>query len=252
MAQREWVEKDFYKELGVSSDADEKEIKRAARKILADNGCPFDGQLSVVMDTTAGANLRSLAQLQKANEGGGVELLRQGTLLDLQGFMLKESAGIVTHTKGTGTSYQLSAAGTAGDTSINVDTGSGTLLAGDIVTVAGTSHKYVANTALSGGVFTIGAPGLITAEADNDAITIGNSYTPNMAFHRSAIELAMRPMAVPDGGDAAVDAMIVQDPWSGLVFEIRAYKGYKKAMFDVSCVVGFKAWKSNHIATLLG
>ncbi|MFN8227328.1 MAG: molecular chaperone DnaJ [Mycobacterium sp.] len=37
MAQREWVEKDFYKELGVSSDADEKEIKRAARKILADN-----------------------------------------------------------------------------------------------------------------------------------------------------------------------------------------------------------------------
>ena len=222
------------------------------RKILADNGCPFDGQLSVVMDTTAGANLRSLAQLQKANEAGGVELLRQGALLDLQGFMLKESAGIVTHTKGTGTSYQLSAAGTAGDTSINVDTGSGTLLAGDIVTVAGTSHKYVANTALSGGVFTIGAPGLITAEADNDAITIGNSYTPNMAFHRSAIELAMRPMAVPDGGDAAVDAMIVQDPWSGLVFEIRAYKGYKKAMFDVSCVVGFKAWKSNHIATLLG
>ena len=37
MAQREWVEKDFYKILGVSSDADEKEIKRAARKILADN-----------------------------------------------------------------------------------------------------------------------------------------------------------------------------------------------------------------------
>ena len=37
MAQREWVEKDFYKELGVSSDADEKEIKRAARKVLADN-----------------------------------------------------------------------------------------------------------------------------------------------------------------------------------------------------------------------
>ena len=37
MAQREWVEKDFYKELGVTSDADEKEIKRAARKILSEN-----------------------------------------------------------------------------------------------------------------------------------------------------------------------------------------------------------------------
>jgi molecular chaperone DnaJ len=37
MAQREWVEKDFYKELGVSSDAGEDEIKRVARRLLADN-----------------------------------------------------------------------------------------------------------------------------------------------------------------------------------------------------------------------
>src|SRR6201988_3070812 len=37
MAQREWVEKDFYKELGVASDADQDEIKRVARKLLAEN-----------------------------------------------------------------------------------------------------------------------------------------------------------------------------------------------------------------------
>jgi molecular chaperone DnaJ len=37
MAQREWVEKDFYKELGVSSDATPDEVKRAARKLLAEN-----------------------------------------------------------------------------------------------------------------------------------------------------------------------------------------------------------------------
>ncbi len=36
MAQREWVEKDFYKELGVSSDATEKEIKTAYRKLASD------------------------------------------------------------------------------------------------------------------------------------------------------------------------------------------------------------------------
>src|SRR3954464_2167182 len=37
MVQREWVEKDFYKELGVSSDASDSEIKSVARKLMAEN-----------------------------------------------------------------------------------------------------------------------------------------------------------------------------------------------------------------------
>ena len=37
MVQREWVEKDFYKVLGVSSDAKDDEIKKVARKLLAEN-----------------------------------------------------------------------------------------------------------------------------------------------------------------------------------------------------------------------
>ena len=37
MVQREWVEKDFYKVLGVSSDAGDDEIKRVAKRLLAEN-----------------------------------------------------------------------------------------------------------------------------------------------------------------------------------------------------------------------
>ena len=225
-----------------------------ARQILFDNGMPVnDGRMSLVLNSAAGTNLRNLAQLQKANEAGGDTMLRQGTLLDLQGAMLKESGQVQSHTKGTGSGYLLNDASSAvGDTTIAADTGSGTILAGDVVTFAGTADKYVVNTALSGGSFVIGDPGLRAAESDNDAITVGNNFTANVMLHQNAVELAMRPLAKPFGGDAAVDVMTVQDPHSGLVFQISVYKGYNKGMIDVTCLYKAKAWNSDAIALVLG
>ena len=229
------------------------------RQILVDNGCPVDGNLSLVVNSLAGTNLRQLAQLQKANEAGGSDMLRQGTLLDLQGFMLRESAGVASHTKGAGTGYDFAAAGEAiGQTTLSVEGGtvnSTGIKAGDVITHAGdTINKYVVGTGTTStsGDIVINNPGLRIAGVDANEITVGDSYTANLAFHRSAIELGIRPIAVPAGGDAAVDMMTVQDPWSGLVYTIALYKGYKKAMFEVSCLYGVKAWKSENIATLLG
>lgn len=229
------------------------------RQILVDNGCPVDGNLSLVVNSLAGTNLRQLAQLQKANEAGGSDMLRQGTLLDLQGFMLRESAGVASHTKGAGTGYDFVSAGEAiGQTTLSVEGGtvnSTGIKAGDVITHAGdTINKYVVGTGTTStsGDLVINNPGLRIAGVDANEITVGDSYTANLAFHRSAIELGIRPIAVPAGGDAAVDMMTVQDPWSGLVYTIALYKGYKKAMFEVSCLYGVKAWKSENIATLLG
>ena len=223
------------------------------RQILADNGMPMnDGQASLVLNTVAGTNLRQLAQLQKANESGGTDLLRQGVLLDLQGLMMRESAQVQSHTKGTGASYLLNDASSAiGDTSIAADGGTGTILAGDVVTFNGDTNKYVVNTALSGGAFAIGGPGLRSALADNAAITVGNSYTANVAFHRRALELAIRPLAEPPSSLAS-DTMTVSDAASGLTFTVSVYPGYHKSMIEVSVAWGVKAWKPDFIATLLG
>lgn len=223
------------------------------RQILADNGMPMnDGQGSIVMNTLAGTNLRQLAQLQKANESGSDSLLRQGILLDLQGLGLRESAGVQLHTKGTGTSYLANGAVGAGGKVITLDGGTGTVLGGDVVTFAGDTNKYVVNSALAGGDLSLAAPGLRDALADNAAMTVGGSYTGNVAFHRRAIELAIRAPAVPNGGDSADDALLIQDPHSGLVFEVRVYKGYRKTMIEVAVAWGVKAWKPEFIATLLG
>jgi hypothetical protein len=228
------------------------------RQILADNGTPMDGQITLGLSSTAGTKLRNLAQLQKANEAGGEQLLRQGTLLDLQGIMIKESAGVGTHVKGTATGALVNGALSAGDTEIVFDgatAGSTGIKAGDVITFAAdTDNKYVVVEGVVGasGTITIASPGLRVAIPDNNAITVGNNFTGNVAFHRNAVELVARPPAQPFGGDAAVDRMTVQDPFSGLVYEIAVYKGYGKTMFDVTTFYAGKAWKEDFIATLLG
>ena len=226
------------------------------RQILVDNGMPLsDGQVTLVINSLAGTKLRNLAQLQKANEAGNTDLLRQGTLLDLQGLMFKESAGVALHTKGTGSGYLVNNVSNiaVGATTVAADTGTGTILAGDVVTFAADGvNKYVVGSALSGGAFALNDPGARVVLPDNNAITVGNNYAGNVAFHRSAIELACRAPELPNGGDAAVDMLTVQDPISGLVFDIAVYKGYQKVMIEIRCLWDVKVWKPNHVALLLG
>lgn len=219
-----------------------------ARKILRDNGAPMS-DLQMVIDTAAGANLFKLGIIQNAYQAGTEEERRTGRFLRQFGFRIQESAGISTHTKGTGTSYQLSAAGAVGDTSINVDTGSGTLLAGDCVTFAGTSTVYVVNTAISGGVFAIGKPGLRAAEADNDAVTIGNDYTPNLAFERGAVVGVMRPPLIPP--NANIQQRTISDG-RGMTYLLCQIQGDGMVTWRLHLAWGFKAVQSEYIALIRG
>jgi hypothetical protein len=224
------------------------------RKILDDNGAPLNNRCMII-DTTAGAALRTLAQLTKANEAGSTLTLRDGQLLDLHGFSIHESAGVGFNTKGTGASYTSNTAGyAAGATDITLITGTGTVLAGDVVTFAGDTNKYVvAVGTAAAGVISLAAPGLRQAiPAAATAMTIGASYTGNIAFSSSSIVLATRAPALPDGGDMAVDRMVVTDPRSGISFEVAMYAQYRQMQYEVSAVWGVKGVKSNHGAILLG
>lgn len=225
------------------------------RKILDDNGTP-DSDRHMVINTTAGAKMRSLGQLTKANEAGSSDPMRRGVLLDVHGFMIRESAKVQSHTKGTGTSYQLNGAHSIGATTLAVDTGSGTIVAGDVITIAnGTpsdSNKYVVTTALSGGNVVIAAPGLRCAHADNDAVTVGSDYSGNVAFRRNAVVLATRLPALPVEGDLALDREVITDPQTGISLELAAYPGYRMIVYQVLVSWGVSVIKPEHVATLLG
>lgn len=222
-------------------------------RILEENGAP-QTDLQLVLGHAAIGNLRGKQSgLFKVNEAGRDDMLRNGMTDRIMKMAIRHSNAVSVHTKGTGTGWLINdATPTAGKTTIAADTGSGTILAGDIITFAGTTDKYVVNTALSGGSLAIGKPGLRAAETDSDAITVGNSYTPNVAFARSAVVLATRLPALPGGGDSATDAIQFTDPVTGLSFEVAEYKQFLQTSYHVRAAWGFKAIKSEHIATLIG
>jgi hypothetical protein len=222
-----------------------------ALKILQDNGAPMS-DLQMVLNTAGGAALRTLGQLTKANEAGNDDMLRRGVLLNQHGFAIRESVQFGLHTKGGGAGYLAAALEPIGETSLAVDTGTGTVLAGDILTAAGDTNKYVVGTALAGGIIGINENGLRQALPDTTALTVGNNYTPNMFFDRSAIHLLTRTPAMPEGGDLADDRILVTDPISGLTFSVAIYRQYHQVSYEVSIAWGVKAVKSEHIGLILG
>ena len=225
-------------------------------RILKDNGAPLT-DLNLVINTAAGAKF--LGKQARVDAQGSDSIIRQGILLPTLGFSLRESAGIVTSTAGTGAGATTNAAGYAvGATVITLaSAGTGTIVAGDVVTFAGDTNKYVvasgdADTS-NGGTITLAAPGLrkaIAAAATN--ITVVAAAARNMCFARSAIHLATRVPALPVEGDLAVDRQIVTDPRSGLSFEIAMYMQYRQVQYEVSIAWGQKAVKTEHMALLLG
>lgn len=226
-----------------------------ARRELAQNGAPA-GRMRAVLSLDASANLLGKQPTSwRANEAFGQNdsARLDGNMGRLQGFLIGESGQMIAHTKGTGASYLVNDASAAiGDTVIAADGGTGTILAGDVVTFAGDSNKYVVTSALSGGSFTIAEPGLRTAVADNAAITVAADYTPSLAFSQDAIVLATRLPAQPSGGDKAVDRQIVSDPLSGLRFEVSLYKEYKQNLIEVAIAWGYEMVKPEHAVLILG
>lgn len=230
------------------------------RKILADNGAPLS-DLQLVVGTTEGAALRTLTQLSKVNEAGDSTLLRQGVLLDLYGMPVRESAQIITPSVGTEDSATLDTTDySLGDTALTLAAaGTGTVVAGDLVTIANTGDtttQYVNTTlipAVSGGALTIAAPGLRKAiTANNCAIAVRASGTRCLAFSRSAIVLATRMPALPEGGDSASDRTTITDPRSGLSFEVSVYRQYRQVRYEIAVAWGVKVVKTEHVAILAG
>ena len=218
-------------------------------QLLDESGAPV-GDRQLVLNSAAMANLRGKQSvLFKVNEAGTADMLRNGMTDRVQNFALRYSGGIRQHVAGGGSGYVLNGAAAAGLKGLALKTGTGKLNAGDIVTLGDVEYIVGKDVNSASDKLMLNA-GLLKAGTDGSALTPFGNFTPNFAFDRNAIVLASRAPALPDGGDSADDAMTLTDPVTGLSFEVRIYRQYRRVKYEVSMAWGSAVVKPEHLAVL--
>ena len=222
-----------------------------ARKILQDNGAPLS-DLQFVGNTACGLNLRNLGIIQQAYQAGSDMERRSGKLERQFGFQINESAGIGVHTKGTGVNYVTSGSTAVGVNSIALVTGTGTALAGDVVTFAAdANNKYVINNGVAApGTIALGKPGAQVTIATANAMTIGGNYTANLAFERSAVVAVFRPPIIPVGNGSMTQRLITDK--MGMTYLLVQVVGDGMITWRLHLCYGFKVINPQFVALVLG
>lgn len=228
-------------------------------KILTDNGAPLTNR-RMVLSSSHITNIRAKqSTLFQVNTSGTDALLRRGAIGEVSGFDVGQTAGAVTSVAGTASGATTNAAGYAiGATVITLAAvGTGTMLAGDIVTFAGDTNQYIlasGDTDVSnGGTITLAEPGLrVAMSAATKAITVIGATTRSMFFHRSALQLATRLPAMPLEGDSADDVIPFTDPVSGIVYELAVYKQKRQVRYELNLAWGVSAPMPRYSGLLIG
>ena len=160
-----------------------------------------------------------------------------------------------THTNGTALStvtsvWKFDGTNAAGAKSITVlASSSGTVLIGDIFGVAtGVSGFYVVTanaTMVTSTTLTVSIyPGLRQAYASGATITLttvgtavaGETYVPNLMFHRDAFAFASRPLQSIAGYGNTIQSQV--DPVTGIALRLEVSRQYKQTTFSFDVLYG--------------
>ena len=228
-----------------------------ARKVLNQQLCPRDNR-RMVLDFDAEANALALAEFQRVNESGDIGVKREGEIGRKFGFDIFTDDQVVTHTAGGSGTPLVNGALAVGDTSVAIDGMSGTsgFVVGDVVTFAGHAQTYaitVAPTASSGAQTVTVSPAIKAIVADNASVTKKASHTVNLAFHRDAFALAMRPLTSETAGDAYGNNIVsMTDPVTGLSMRLEVYRQYKQVVYELDALWGVKLIRPEYAVRIAG
>ena len=221
-----------------NDDSAFRDARRQANKQLMDPEPRY-----LLLDPDAESNALGLRQYTDMSYTGSPEGIIKGILGEKSGVTFIMTQNVPTHTAGTaalattdGSAY---AVGTK--TITLASAGTGTILAGDVITFAGDTQPYVVVTGdadVSDAGTVVFEPGLKVAIATAAvAITVKATHVCNLLLHRDAIAFAMAPLAETrlTGNEMISEAI---DEESGLSLRLEVTRQHKQYQWSWDALYG--------------
>lgn len=222
-----------------------------ARKTLNTSLIP-EGQRSIVLAPDGEAQALSLSAYSDADKTGddgktkGRRVKIDGLIGRKFGFDHFMSQNVVTHTAGTQASAIIDAQVAVGSSTLTITDAKsveGTVVVGDVFTIAGHSQNYVSRslvTVNSSVAVTLEiAPTLQQIASTGATLTFKRSHVVNLAFHKNAFAFVNRPMVTPKlGGE--VFSRTLTDPLTGLTMRLETIRQRKQTAWEFDALYGVK------------
>lgn len=226
---------------------------------MGDKNVPKRDRFAMVRPLVAGAFLKD-DNLSDSSKFGTDEALKDAMIGRLYGFDIGETNNIIDFVGGTLSNGSTKAALVASNTAIGAKTITfdsptltGTLVKGDIFTVAGDTQEYVisANATASANSITVSfEPALVVAADDGDAVTfVANHTVAGIEFQKEGYIFGSAPVKIDFTGGNLVESFT--DPLSGITFTYEVERVNKSTEHSLSILYGGNVLKSEALVRLL-
>jgi len=230
-----------------------------ARKILNREKAPLPDR-RMVIDPAAEENAINLSEFADSSFTQRDEVIIEGDIGRKLGFDWLMDQQIPTHTAGSLTGDPtVSGAHSTGVSAVTIATDTDDTVAlneGDIINFAGDTQEYVVRADLDLGNSTSGdvsiSPDLKVALSGGEAVSMAVSadHVVNLAFHRDAFALAIRPFRAPAADNAQVLTMI--DDVTGLPLRLEVTRQNKQDYWSFDLLWGVKTIRPELAVRVLG
>jgi hypothetical protein len=235
------------------------------KQVLDYQMCP-EGNRMLVVGLAEENKALSLTDTRYALYAGDQKAFRDGKLGSMFGMQLARDRQIPSHTAGTITTGLIAKAATAVAAGLKTcvgttagSSGACALLVGDIIQIGSDALNTYTLTAVAtqasaaSDVTLTFEPGLRTALAGSEAITVKATHRVNLALDPAALGLVMRtPGNSIQGAPVLGEHFDMADPQTGIPMRLSYFPGYHLNQWELSILYGYQLIDPRRAARLAG